>query len=206
MSQSIPTQTTCPCSNKSFKDFKRHSKSKTHIKWVEDTLNELLPLLTPIDELPPPPQWMLDDDDDDEPIQLSKPKKQIFTTFFEEAENENDVDIMYVNWEDEHNDIFDNDTRLLERKERNFYLLWVDDVKKYYKWKKGDTMFFTLKQNTDNVFKVFKSNWGPNGSKIYDMKIDENGFVYYYDYYGYMNDECLGFVKVNSKYNDLIKC
>ena len=87
MSQSVPVQTTCPCSKKSFKDFKRHSKSKTHEKWVQDTTNELLPLLTPIDQLPAPPEWMLKDDedsdcnccecpdDDDEPIQLQKPKK-----------------------------------------------------------------------------------------------------------------------------------
>jgi len=62
MSQSVPVQTTCPCSKKSFKDFKRHSKSKTHEKWVQDTTNELLPLLTPIDQLPAPPEWMLKDE------------------------------------------------------------------------------------------------------------------------------------------------
>jgi hypothetical protein len=79
-----------------------------------------------------------------------------------------------------------------EAKHRKLNLMWIADIKKHYNWKPGDVLTFCIKQNTDNCFFVYGTNYTDDdgnrsayNTKIYDIGIDENGFVVkrYFQYY-----------------------
>lgn len=77
--------------------------------------------------------------------------------------------------------IMDNDYGNTE-KHYKLNMMWIEDIKKHYNWKKGDVIYLNMKQNCDGCFYVMRG-WRENeeerveDKKHYDVAIDDNGFV-----------------------------
>ena len=70
-------------------------------------------------------------------------------------------------------------------------MFWIEDIKKHYNWKKGDCIYLNMKMSQDNEFYVMRG-WGePHKRKeqleLYDIAIDEDGFVIKRFYQHYSN-------------------
>ena len=77
----------------------------------------------------------------------------------------------------------DNDYGATLNKKLN--MMWIEDIKKHYNWKRGEVILLNMKQNCDGCFYVVRG-WRDNDNddevrveskNHYDVAIDDNGFV-----------------------------
>jgi hypothetical protein len=116
------------------------------------------------------------------------------------CEYDEEVDYFTITWEDKDRELIykeNDDTEKLVDIDNDVYnhypnknnMFWIEDIKKHYKWKKGECIYLNMKQNCDNAFYVMRG-WGraherEEDTKYYDVAIDEDGFVIkrYFQYY-----------------------
>lgn len=87
---------------------------------------------------------------------------------------ENDGEICKINMDND----YGSDT---EHKKLN--MMWIEDIKKHYNWKRGEVILLNMKQNCDGCFYVVRG-WRDNNDEVrveskdlYDVGIDEDGFI-----------------------------
>jgi len=139
-----------------------------------------------------------------------------------ECNYDEEVDYFIITWEDENSEWIYTENDLTKKKidmlndyghnysEKN-NMFWIEDIKKHYKWKKGDSIYLNMKCNCDNVFYVMRG-WGEphkreEDLRCYDLAIDEDGYVIkrYFQHYGlsYSKNINYAFVaRTNCVYND----
>jgi hypothetical protein len=102
-------------------------------------------------------------------------------------------------------DLAEKDFRLRDLKKRN--LMWVEEVKKYANWKKGEYLYIFTKSNCDSCYRVWF-----NKKKIgchYDVIVEPSGYVAMQFFNQYTNDtdediKFSMFLRPDSIYNDAI--
>ena len=144
------------------------------------------------------------------------------------CEYDEDVDYFRITWEDENSELIYKEMDETEIKidigadcQHNYSIknnmFWIEDIKKHYNWKKGESIYLNMKQNCDNAFYVMRG-WGegswrePHERKedlnCFDVAIDEDGYVIKRYFQHYTNSKTKNIknydfvARTNCVYND----
>ena len=113
-----------------------------------------------------------------------------------------DDDTACVSWDFENEDIdkiMSDENQWDIKLEKRKNLIWIEEIKKKFNWKKGVEVYIEMKQNCDGCFYC----WAIDKDAFPDFIIEKSGYASIRTYNNYTRDEN-DFVRVDSVYNDMI--